>query len=295
MIVVDKPPGQTSNAVLQTVKRLYYAAKAGHTGSLDPLATGVLPICFGEATKFSQCLLDADKSYEVEAKLGEQTDTGDAHGECKASMAVPPLEKAAIEQLLATFSGKIQQTPPMYSALKHQGTPLYKLARQGVEVARTPRAVSIHAIELVSYQEPLLRLRVTCSKGTYIRTLVEDIGGKIGCGAHVTQLRRTHSGPYGLDGAVSLAVLESEFEKKCFEAMNARILPAATAVSHWPTIELPDSSAYYLQRGQAVRSPIIPSHRWVSIVVEGEEKRFLGIGEVLEDGLLAPRRLLSAG
>ena len=207
ILLLDKPKGLSSNAALQQVKRLYCARKAGHTGSLDPLASGMLPICFGKATKMSQQWLNADKIYHVRAQLGIQTTTGDAEGSIVAEKAVPDLTPKIIEQTLNRFRGEIQQVPPMYSALKHQGQPLYKLARRGITIERLPRAVIIHHLSLLSYENHQLELQVHCSKGTYIRTLIEDIGEALHCGAHVVELRRLSVGNFSAEQMISLEQL----------------------------------------------------------------------------------------
>ena len=208
VLVLDKPVGVTSNAALQMTKRLFEAAKAGHTGSLDPLATGVLPLCFGEATKFSQYLLDADKRYLATFKLGVSTTTGDAEGEIVAKVQVPSLELSEIDAVLDQFRGKIQQTPSMFSALKVNGQPLYKLARQGIEVERKSREVTILRYDALEYEGDLLKVDIECTKGTYVRSLAEDLGKALGCGAHVAELRRIKSGPYELAKSVTVAELE---------------------------------------------------------------------------------------
>jgi tRNA pseudouridine55 synthase len=208
VLLLDKPQGQTSNGALQTARRLYNAAKAGHTGTLDPMATGLLPLTFGEATKFSQMLLDADKAYEATVRLGIETDTGDAEGRpiASAPVSVTPDEVA---RALSLFTGEIEQVPPMYSALKCAGKPLYEYARAGIEIERAPRKVRIHALEFVALEGDAFRIRVDCSKGTYIRTLAIDLGRALGCGAHLSALRRTRIGPFAVDAAVTLAALEA--------------------------------------------------------------------------------------
>jgi tRNA pseudouridine55 synthase len=211
VLLLDKASGLSSNDALQKARRLFSAAKGGHTGTLDPLATGLLPLCFGEATKFSADLLDADKTYEAEVRLGEVTDTGDAEGQVTASFAVD-VDLVAISAVLPRFTGPIRQIPPMYSALKRDGRPLYELARQGIEVERAARDITIHALECLEFTGQRLVLRVSCSKGTYIRVLAADIGQALGCGAHLTALRRTRVGPLDLAGSVTLAQLETMSE-----------------------------------------------------------------------------------
>ncbi|GAB4358726.1 MAG: tRNA pseudouridine(55) synthase TruB [Gammaproteobacteria bacterium] len=290
VLLLDKPQELTSNKALQIVKRLFKARKAGHTGSLDPLATGLLPICFGEATKMSGFLLDADKSYWVRVKLGESTDTGDADGTVVDRQPVPELTPDDIERALEPFRGEITQIPPMYSALRHQGKRLYELARKGEEVERKPRRVTLYELALHSVDLPEIELRLRCSKGTYVRTLVEDLGKALGCGAHVTALRRIQVGPFGEDA--DLVSLESLRERlgEGVEALDAFLLPIESTLSHWPAVHLSPDADYYLQKGQPVIVPRAPTTGWVRLY--GAEGRFLGAGEVLDDGRIAPRRLL---
>ncbi len=207
VLVLDKPLGITSNRALQQVKHLFQAAKAGHTGSLDPLATGVLPICFGKSTKIAQSLLDADKTYVVTAKLGVVTDTSDAEGQIISEHAVPEFSQQQILQAIAKFTGSIQQVPSMFSALKHKGQPLYKLARKGLVIERPPRNITVYQFLLLEQTHDTLTCEIKCSKGTYIRTLIDDLGKELGCGAHVSALRRTQAGPYSIDQAVPLEQL----------------------------------------------------------------------------------------
>ena len=290
ILLLDKPEGLTSNEALQTVKRLYKARKAGHTGSLDPLASGLLPICFGEATKISGFLLDADKHYRVRCKLGEKTTTADAEGEVIETRPVEGIDAARLEAALEAFRGSIQQVPPMYSAVKHQGQRLYKLAREGVEVEREPRTVVIHALALLSFEPPFFDLDVRCSKGTYVRTLAEDIGDALGCGAHVTALRRLGVGPYDDQGMVTLDELKSLAEEG-FEALDARLLPIESALAQWPEVQLNEDATYYLRQGQAVLVPRAPTSGWVRLYAAGGS--FLGMGQILDDGRVAPKRLMS--
>ena len=290
IIVLDKPLGFTSNAALQKVRWLLNAEKAGHTGSLDPLATGVLPLCFGEATKFSQYLLDADKGYEAVMQLGITTTTADAEGDVLQRREVR-VTAADIEAVLPRFRGDIEQVPPMYSALKRDGQPLYKLARAGEVVEREARSVTIARLELLGLEGDLARLSVSCSKGTYIRTLVEDIGEALGCGAHVQALRRTHAGPFELAQAVTLETLEAAHAAGGNEALDAFLLPADSGLLHWPLLQFSEHSAYYWLHGQPVRAPEAPKFGMVR--VQDHNGRFIGIGEVSEDGRIAPRRLIS--
>ncbi|EJT84802.1 tRNA pseudouridine synthase B [Pseudomonas putida S11] len=233
IILLDKPLGFTSNAALQKVRWLLNAEKAGHTGSLDPLATGVLPLCFGEATKFSQYLLDSDKGYETVMQMGQTTNTGDAEGEVLQTREVT-VGRADIEALLPRFRGQISQIPPMYSALKRDGQPLYKLARAGEVVEREARSVTIGRLELLECEGTRARLSVGCSKGTYIRTLVEDIGEALGCGAYVAELRRTQAGPFALAQTVTLEELEQAHAEGGNEALDRFLMPLDSGLQDWP-------------------------------------------------------------
>ncbi len=290
IVLLDKPLGLSSTAAVQVVKRLFQARKAGHTGSLDPLASGLLPICLGEATKLSGVLLDADKTYRFVCRLGVTTQTGDAEGEVVATRPVEPFEREHIEGQLARFQGEIQQVPPMYSALKHQGKRLYRLARQGQEVERAPRAVTIHELRLLDHDGSRLACEVRCSKGTYVRTLAEELGEALGCGAHVVELRRTAVAPYDTAWMVTLEQLE-EHARKGMEALDAVLLGADTAVVDWPALRLHPDLAHYLRHGQPVLVPRAPTGGRVRLY-EGDTC-FLGIGEILDDGRVAPRRLLN--
>ena len=289
IILLDKPRGFSSNAALQKVRWLLNAEKAGHTGSLDPLATGVLPLCFGEATKFSQYLLDADKGYETLMQLGVTTTTADAEGEVLECRPVT-VGRAEIEALLPRFRGEISQIPPMYSALKRDGQPLYKLARAGEVVEREPRSVTIARLELLSCEAEQARLAVDCSKGTYIRTLVEDIGQLLGCGAHVAELRRTKAGPFDLSRTVTLEELERVHTEGGNEAVDQFLLPVDSGLQHWPLLQFSEHSSFYWLQGQPVRAPEAPKFGMVR--VQDHNGRFIGIGEVSEDGRIAPRRLI---
>ncbi len=292
ILLLDKPIGLTSNAALQEVKRLYRAQKAGHTGSLDPQASGLLPICFGEATKLSAYLLDADKAYEGTCKLGVITRTADAEGEVVETRPVEGIDEARVQDVLARFIGEIQQVPPMHSAVKVNGQPLYKLAHQGLEIEREPRTVTIHELEMTRLEGDELDIRLRCSKGTYVRALAEEIGEALGCGAHLSALRRTRAGPFHIDEAVSLTELETLAESG-LAALDARLLPMETALADWPAVRLSDNSAWYLTQGQPVLVPQAPTSGWVRLY-QGET-RFLGVGQVLDDGRIAPRRLVGLG
>lgn len=288
---MDKPAGISSNDVVQQAKRLFGAQKVGHTGSLDPLATGVLPLCFGEATKFSQYLLDANKTYWTRIRLGVSTETGDADGEVIAQIDATAITQTQVSDALEHFVGEIEQIPSMYSALKHQGQPLYKLARQGIEVERAPRTVTIYSAELLQFAEAYIELRVHCSKGTYIRSLAEDLGAALGCGGHVSALRRLAAGPYAEAQAVTL---EQVSEIGDPQEMDALLLPVASAVGSWPSVRLHEDTAHYVRQGQPVQVAHAPTDGWVQIFESAEEDRFLGVGEVLTDGRIAPRRLVAS-
>ena len=289
IILLDKPLGFTSNAALQKVRWLLNAEKAGHTGSLDPLATGVLPLCFGEATKFSQYLLDSDKGYETVMQMGQTTTTGDAEGEVLQTREVT-VGRADIEAVLPRFRGQISQIPPMYSALKRDGQPLYKLARAGEVVEREARSVTIGRLELLECEGTRARLSVGCSKGTYIRTLAEDIGEVLGCGAYVAELRRTQAGPFELAQTVTLEELEQAHADGGNEALDRFLMPSDSGLQDWPLVDLSEHSAFYWLHGQPVRAPEAPKFGMVR--VQDHNGRFIGIGEVSEDGRIAPRRLI---
>jgi tRNA pseudouridine55 synthase len=292
ILLLDKPSGLTSNAALQVVKRLYRARKAGHTGSLDPLATGLLPICFGEATKISGFLLDADKHYRVQCRLGVRTNTGDAEGEVLEQRPVAGVTEDALRAAIGGFLGDIQQIPPMYSALKHKGERLYNLARQGVEVEREPRTVTIYALELLDFSGDHAELRVHCSKGTYVRTLVEDMGEVLGCGAHVSGLRRLGVGPFDDSAMYDMDTLEA-LASEGYPALDRLLLPVEAGLAQWPGVSLTGDAAFYLRQGQPVLVPQAPTQGWVRLY-EGDQQ-FMGMGEILDDGRVAPRRLMATG
>ncbi len=281
----------TSNVALQKVKRLFNANKAGHTGSLDPIATGVLPICLGEATKVSGYLLESDKSYFVTLKLGQKTNTADIEGEVIETRPVPYISEQTLRKVLEQLTGIIQQVPPMHSALKVNGQPLYKLAHQGLEVERQPRQVTIYQIDLLRQSSDEIDLHVRCSKGTYIRTLSEDIGELLGCGAHVTVLRRTQVSGHQLDQCMTLEQLADAIEAAGFDSVDRRLLPMDSALSQWPSIALTDDMAFYVKRGQAVLVPKAPMTGLVRLY--GHKDGFLGIGHILDDGRVAPKRLVN--
>ena len=289
IILLDKPLGLSSNQALGRVKYLLAARKAGHTGSLDPLATGLLPLCFGQATKVSGWLLDADKRYMAVARLGVETATGDLEGEVLREMPVPALSDADIEAACAGLRGPIQQVPPMYSALKHEGQRLYDLARRGIEVERPARAVMIHSLLAEQVAPDLLRLKVHCSKGTYIRTLVQDLGRALGCGATVAELRRTGHGAFDAAEMVSMATLEAAAAEGGPEAIERWLLPADRALADRPEVRLDPACSRFLRQGQPV---FVPGVRETGpLRLYGAAGEFLGIGELLDDGRVAPRRL----
>lgn len=289
ILLLDKPAGGTSNKVLQRVKWLFSARKAGHTGSLDPLATGLLPLCFGEATKISGFLLDADKHYRVRCRLGQTTNTADAEGELLRERPVPALDEATVGDVLQRFLGEQEQVPPMYSAVKHHGERLYRIARRGEEVERKARRIRIRALALVELGQAELTLDVHCSKGTYVRTLAEEIGEALGCGAHVTVLRRTGLGPFTGQPMVTMEQVEAAAEQG-FGALDELLLPPETGLVDWPRVTLDADSAHFLRLGQAVFVPRAPDAEWLRLF--GPDG-FLGMGVMLDDGRVAPRRLMA--
>ena len=285
VLLLDKPLGLSSNDALQKVKRLFRAEKAGHTGTLDPLASGLLPLCFGAATKFSQVSLDADKRYLATLRLGCTTTTGDAEGQVLQQCEVA-LQRAAIDAAVARFVGAIEQLPPMHSALKHEGRALYDYARRGVEVERTPRRVVIHRIDVLDWQHDTLVLDVSCSKGTYIRTLAEDIGRLLGCGAHLGALRRTASGALRVEDALTLDALAAMSEAE----RDARLAPADALLAGWPRVQLPDDEAGRFLTGLRRRVGLADA---AAVRVYGPHDAFLGSahiagGELIADRLLSP-------
>lgn len=290
VLLLDKPAGMSSNDALVKAKRLLDAEKAGHTGTLDPFATGLLPLCFGEATKFSQDLLEADKTYETVVHLGVSTDTGDTEGEVLENRPVD-VSTGQIEAVLAQFRGPIKQVPPMYSALKRDGKPLYEYARAGITLERDARDVTIHLLELLDYQAPLLTLRVTCSKGTYIRVLGEDIGKALGCGAHLQALRRTGVGRMTLDGAVTLEAFAALPE----ESRAPSLAPVDALLSSFPAVELNDELARRFLHGQRLaleKEGIVPPAAEGRVKVMAAGGRLLGTAQLLPFALLAPERLV---
>lgn len=298
VLVVNKPQGISSSDAVQRVKRLYGAQKVGHTGSLDPLATGVLPMCFGEATKFSQYLLASEKKYWTRIKLGVATDTGDADGDVIATADASHLLAKDVEAALPLFRGEIQQIPSMFSALKHNGQPLYKLARQGIVVEREARTITVFSNELAKFGSEEngveIELEIHCSKGTYIRTIAEELGAQLGVGAHVTALHRRAAGPYTEEDMVELDELGELRDQDI--SLDKFLRPIASTVGQWPEVVLNDATAFYLRQGQPVQIPHAPTSGWVRLSENSnsEDNLFLGVGEVLDDGRVAPRRLVAS-
>lgn len=300
VLVLNKPAGMTSNAALQQAKRIFHANKAGHTGSLDPLATGVLPICFGEATKFSQFLLNADKRYLSTFRLGVITSTADSEGETIAEADASSVERAEVERVLQMFLGDIEQVPPMVSALKHNGQPLYKLARAGVEVERKARPVCIYQLALLDFRPGRVAevdVEVHCSKGTYIRSIASDLGDALGVGGHVSALHRTEASIYHQSQAVSLEALIDERNDGSADVLDHHLLPVDSALHDFPKLALDASSSHYFCQGQAITDARVyrlgDQGDTVRVCQEGGE--FLGIGEITDDGRIAPRRIIVLG
>jgi len=303
VLLLDKPQGMTSNFALQKVRRLFGAQKAGHTGSLDPLATGVLPICFGEATKFSKYLLDADKGYFTTATLGEVRDTGDSDGQMVSQCPVPELSEVKLLAIFSQFSGDILQVPSMYSALKHKGRPLYEYARKGITIERPARPVSIMRLEMTDKRTDCLDLTVECTKGTYIRSLVEDIGQSIGCGAHVSMLRRFKAGHFSLTDAVTMAQIEASEGDDV--GLDSFLLPVDCLLPDFPQITVNNALGESLLHGQAVRIPAFEKAGLNKLYISlngsaavgnsdsDETSRFSGMVEVLDDGTVQPKRLVN--
>jgi tRNA pseudouridine55 synthase len=289
IVLLDKPAGISSNQALQKVRRLFDARKAGHTGSLDPFATGMLPLCFGEATKTAAFMLGADKGYRAGAVLGAATATGDKEGETVRTMPVPDCPAAEVDRVLQAFRGEIEQVPPMYSALKHGGQPLYRLARQGVRVKRKPRRVRIHRIALVDWNPPRLDFEVHCSKGTYVRTLAEDIAARLGSCAHLVFLRRLHVGGFDPADMVSLVELEAAVEEGRLEN---RLLPVDAGLTDWPRVTLDAQAASGFLHGnpQSAAGRAAGKAR-----VYGPGDHILGLGEIESSGTLRPRRVFHIG
>jgi len=299
VLIADKPSGVSSNGLLQTCKRLFLANKAGHTGSLDPLATGVLPICFGESTKFSQFLLDSDKTYLSTFILGTATDTADAEGAAIFEADASSLTEQKFTDAMQAFSGAIDQLPPMYSAIKKDGRPLYELARKGIEVERKPRRVNVYRFELLGFRpgaKAEADVLVHCSKGTYIRSLAADLGEALGFGGHVASLRRTQVGPFSLEQSKVISELQQERGDGPAEVLDHHLLGLDAAISHLPALELDENSGFYFSRGQSVMS-----NQVYRIADEGDTVRvfqapdvFLGVGEITEEGSVSPKRLVAS-
>ncbi|PML79427.1 tRNA pseudouridine(55) synthase TruB [Enterovibrio norvegicus] len=296
IVLLDKPSGITSNGALQQVKRIFFAEKAGHTGALDPLATGMLPICFGEATKFSQFLLDSDKRYRVVAKLGERTNTSDSDGEVVETRDVN-VNLEQLEGFIAGFRGETMQVPSMFSALKFEGKPLYEYARAGIEVPREARKITVYEISLLRFEVDEIEMEVHCSKGTYIRTIVDDLGEMLGCGAHVTALRRIGVSHYPVEKMVTLEQLEELLEQAREQGIQPRelldplLLSLDSAVQDLEEVNLQPDVASYVLQGQAVQAANAPSEGQVRMTM-GEERTFIGVGEIDADGMIAPKRLV---
>jgi tRNA pseudouridine55 synthase len=296
VLLLDKPQGLSSNDALQKVKRLYNANRAGHTGALDPLATGMLPICLGEATKFSQYLLDSDKRYRVIARLGQRTDTSDADGQIVEERAVG-FSAEQLATALESFRGETQQVPSMYSALKYQGRPLYEYARQGISVPRESRAIIVYELLFLRHEGNELELEIHCSKGTYIRTIIDDLGEKLGCGAHVTFLRRLAVSDYPVERMVTLEQLSDLLAQAEAQdiapasLLDSLLMPMDSPAADFPIVNLLSEVAVYFKNGQPVRVTGAPQEGLVR-VTEGSEQKFIGMAEILDDGRVAPRRLV---
>lgn len=300
VVVIDKPAGMTSNDVVQKAKRLFFANKTGHTGALDPLATGVLPLCFGEATKFSQYLLDSDKAYKSTFHLGVSTDTADADGQTLSTRDASALTVDQVRQAMTAYLGDIEQVPPMYSALKKDGQPLYKLAREGIEVEREARPVTILEYELLQFRPGVVAevdVYIACTKGTYVRTLAEDLGRDLQVGAHVAKLRRVQAGPFSEAQALDLGALEQERGEDRAEALDHHLLPVDAPVAELPRLDLDEHSAFYFSRGQAVINNQVYrlGDEGDKVRVFDANEQFLGVAEITDDGRVAPKRLVQYG
>ncbi|MGF1691381.1 tRNA pseudouridine(55) synthase TruB [Photobacterium kagoshimensis] len=298
VILLDKPTGISSNDTLQKVKRIFFAQKAGHTGALDPLATGMLPICFGEATKFSQFLLDSDKRYRVIAKLGERTDTSDSDGEVVQTREVK-VDRGQLERCIAKFRGTTDQIPSMYSALKYQGRKLYEYAREGIEVPRESRKITVYSVDLLRFSDNEVEMELHVSKGTYIRTIVDDLGEMLGCGAHVTYLRRTGVAKYPMERVVTLeqlqALLDQAKEQDIApgDLLDPLLLPTDTAVQDLPEVNITPASAVYILNGNPVQAGPVPAEGTIVRITVAEAREFIGVGIIDADGMLAPKRVMA--
>lgn len=307
VLLLNKPAGMTSNHALQRAKRLFFVEKAGHTGALDPLATGVLPLCFGEATKFSQFLLNADKRYRSTFRLGQTTNTSDADGEITNEAPTENITFAQIEEALVPLTGAILQVPSMFSALKHQGQPLYKMARQGIEIERAPRPVTVYAIEILAFRAGSaaeVDVDIRCSKGTYIRSIAEDLGFALGCGAHVKTLHRSGAGLFNETQCISFEQLEHNHQQASslggYVALDSHLLSADAPIATLPAIHLPASSGHYFRLGNPVMDMqvyrIAAQGDMVRVFcAESDQTRaqFLGLGEITADGRVAPKRIIA--
>lgn len=287
IVLLDKPAGMSSNAALQVARRLFRAEKGGHTGSLDPLATGLLPLCFGEATKIAGLLLGSAKAYDAEIVLGQTTDTDDAEGQVLLERPVPAFTADELAAALVPLTGAIRQRAPIYSALKQGGEPLYVKARRGDPIEAPERDVQVHAIEVLELQPQRLRLRVTCGSGTYIRSIARDLGEALGCGAHISALRRLWVTPFEAPAMVTLDELRALAEAGDEAALETRLLPLATGLSHYPQLTLDAEQAPRFAVGQRLRDPAWPQGL---VVVSGPDAVLQGLGQVDENGRLSPQR-----
>ncbi|MEC6908210.1 tRNA pseudouridine(55) synthase TruB [Photobacterium piscicola] len=298
VILVDKPTGISSNDTLQKVKRIFFAQKAGHTGALDPLATGMLPLCFGEATKFSQFLLDSDKRYRVVAKLGERTDTSDSDGEVVETRAVN-VERDQLEACIDSFRGTTDQIPSMYSALKYQGRKLYEYAREGISIPRESRKITVYSVELLRFDNNEVEMELHVSKGTYIRTIVDDLGEMLGCGAHVTYLRRTGVSNFPYERMVTIEQLQAMLDQaKADEiepgtVLDALLLPTDTAVQDLPEVNITAEAAVHVLHGNPVAAEVVPAEGTLVRITVGNTAEFIGVGTIDAKGMLAPKRVMA--
>jgi tRNA pseudouridine55 synthase len=298
VILVDKPTGISSNDTLQKVKRIFFAQKAGHTGALDPLATGMLPLCFGEATKFSQFLLDSDKRYRVVAKLGERTDTSDSDGEVVETRAVN-VERDQLEACIDSFRGTTDQIPSMYSALKYQGRKLYEYAREGISIPRESRKITVYSVELLRFDNNEVEMELHVSKGTYIRTIVDDLGEKLGCGAHVTYLRRTGVSNFPYERMVTIEQLQALLDQAIADevepgtVLDALLLPTDTAVQDLPEVNITAEAAVHVLHGNPVAAEVVPAEGTLVRITVAEAAEFIGVGTIDAKGMLAPKRVMA--
>ncbi|PST86886.1 tRNA pseudouridine(55) synthase TruB [Photobacterium sp. NCIMB 13483] len=298
VILVDKPTGISSNDTLQKVKRIFFAQKAGHTGALDPLATGMLPLCFGEATKFSQFLLDSDKRYRVVAKLGERTDTSDSDGEVVETRAVN-VERDQLEACIDSFRGTTDQIPSMYSALKYQGRKLYEYAREGISIPRESRKITVYSVELLRFDNNEVEMELHVSKGTYIRTIVDDLGEMLGCGAHVTYLRRTGVSNFPYERMVTIEQLQAMLDQAIADeiepgtVLDALLLPTDTAVQDLPAVNITAEAAVHVLHGNPVAAEVVPAEGTLVRITVGDTAEFIGVGTIDAKGMLAPKRVMA--